>query len=357
MLDKDKRIYYFIKRVTAAFDFSDSHMPMTFLSFEYVTMIHKIGTIRGAAAELYISPQALSEHLNKLEREIDAPLFHRTKPLTLTKAGERFLACAETCLTAKAQLETELDMITRRNDNRISLGVPSGMPPPLLLSFLSYCRYVHPELTVSTVELPTITGAFSDIPGHIDVIIGEMRGESGRLVYTPILQSRQFVVALRRSLLHDILPSEDAARLEQSALEGSTVSLREFQSCPFVLKRSGSIIREKEDRLFRQAHITPKGEIETGDMELTVRMVLLGQAAVFFPKPVALANFMVPDSLSSKNSILLCPIRVSESEAWQLNAGYSKYRRVSASIDTFIQTAKEYYAGVLGDGQQVAVPC
>lgn len=332
--------------------FCTGHGAMNFLSFEYVTMIHKIGTIRGAAEELFISPQALSEHLGKLERELGAPLFFRTKPLSLTEAGERFLACAETCLAAKLQFETELDMITRRNENRITLGVPTGMPPPMLLSFLGYCRHVHPELTVSTVELPTQTGAFSDIPGHVDVVIGEMQAGSGRLIYIPIMKSERFVVAIHRELLRSHAAPEAAERMEQAARQHEAVPLKAFQGCPFVLKRSGSMIRENEERLFQEASMSPKAEIETGDMELTVRMVLRGQAAVFFPEPVARANFLLPDALSAANTILLCPVQMPASEMWQLTAGYSRYRRVSASIHTLIETARTYYAGVLGDGKQ-----
>ena len=69
---------------------------MNFLNFEYMLTIARVGTIRGAAEALYISPQALSEHLKKLELEIGTPLFQRTKPLTLTEAGRQFLICAET---------------------------------------------------------------------------------------------------------------------------------------------------------------------------------------------------------------------------------------------------------------------
>lgn len=103
---------------------------VNFLNFEYVLTIHKAGTIRAAADELYISPQALSEHLGKLERELGTPLFHRTKPLTLTEAGEEFLSCAEACLEARRRLDTKLSSIAQRDNQRIALGVPTGMPPP-----------------------------------------------------------------------------------------------------------------------------------------------------------------------------------------------------------------------------------
>ncbi len=310
--------------------------------------IHRVGTIRGAAEELFISAQALSEHLGKLEREIGAPLFHRTKPLTLTEAGQRFVECAETCLEAKKRFEMEIVAITHRNDSHISMGVATGMPPPLLLSFLSYFRHTHPELTVTTVELPTRTGAFHEIPGHIDVVIGEFQVENSKLVYTPLFQSRRFVIAIHRELLHRCVDAETAKQIEKAARENTQATLSVFKNCPFVLKRTGSIIRENEDRLFRIENVVPKGDVETGDMELTVRMVLLGQAAVYFPEPVARANFVLPDTLAGSSDILLCPIRVPEPEIWQLTAGYHRYRRVPNGVAALIESATAYYRSMLG---------
>ena len=293
---------------------------MNFLNFEYIQAIHRAGTIRGAADALYVSPQALSEHLGKLEKELGAPLFHRTKPLTLTEAGELFLACAHTCLEARERLEAELAAISQKNDNHISIGVPTGMPPPMLLPFLNYFRHAHPELAVTITELATHTGALRSIPGHIDVMFGEFRQDDDRLRYFSVLTSTRFVVALHRELLYASLGRQDAAVIERRVRAGEMSGLADFQRCPFVLKRTGSIVRDNEDRLFQAADFVPRGIMETGDMELTVRMVLLKEAAVYFPEPVAKANFSLPTAFEKDNSILLCPVKA-DNEQWDLSIG------------------------------------
>ena len=321
---------------------------MNFLNFEYVLAIQKVGTIRGAAEELFISPQALSEHLGKLERELGTPLFHRTKPLTLTDAGERFVICAETCLEAKKTLEGELSAITRQNDQRISLGVPTGMPPPLLLPFITYFRRTSPEMSGPITERPTRTGYFTELPGHIDVVFGEFQEENSRLLYTPILRSERFVVAIHRELLLSAMGEENARKIEDCVKQNIPVPLSLFRKCPFVLKRFGSVTRSNEDRLFRAAGFLPKGNMETGDMELTIRMVLLGEAAVYFPEPVARANLVLPSEFEENTTLLLCPV-ITEHEVWQLTAGYDRYRRIPSGVSILIEAAKNYYARVLGD--------
>lgn len=324
---------------------------MNFLNFEYVLSIRKIGTIRGAAEELFISPQALSEHLGKLERELGETLFHRTKPMTLTEAGERFVACAETCLEAKKCFEMELAAISQKNNRHVSLGVPTGMPPPMLLSFLGYFRNAHPELTITAVELPTRTGAFNEIPGHIDAVFGEFREDNSKLIYTPVLKSSRFVVAIHRQLLRNAVGLEKGEQIENMAQENKPVPLSEFRDCPFILKRAGSITRANEDRLFRDAGFQPRGEMETGDMELTVRMVLLGEAAVYLPEPVARANLMLTSVYGQNDSILLC-LTETEDELWQLSVGYSRYRHVPESVSVLADAAKTYYQSVLGNPEE-----
>ena len=320
---------------------------MNFLSFEYVQAIHRAGTIRGAAEALYVSPQALSEHLGKLEKELGAPLFRRTKPLSLTEAGERFLSCAQTCLEAKGRLEAELAAIAGQNDSHISIGVPTGMPPPMLLPFLSYFRHAHPELTVTITELSTRTGVLKEIPGHIDALFGEMRADSDRLQYYNVFSSSRFVVALHRELLRASLGWMAADGIEARVRAGEVLNLAEFQRCPFVLKRTGSIVRDNEDRLFQAADFVPRGIMETGDMELTVRMVLLKEAAVYFPEPVAKANFMLPTAFEQDSAILLCPVQA-ENERWDLSIGYDRYHRIPDGMVCLAEAAKVYYESVLG---------
>jgi len=109
---------------------------MNFLHFEYVLAILRAGTIRRAAEGLYISPQSLSEHLSRLEGELGAPLFYRTRPLTLTEAGESFVRCAESCMEARRVMEDELSALRRREASSLVIGVPTGMTPPLMLAFL-----------------------------------------------------------------------------------------------------------------------------------------------------------------------------------------------------------------------------
>ena len=61
-------------------------------SFKYIKAIAEMRSISAAAESLGISQPALSSHLKKLEGEVGAVLFDRSRqPLELTEAGKAYL--------------------------------------------------------------------------------------------------------------------------------------------------------------------------------------------------------------------------------------------------------------------------
>ena len=59
---------------------------------EFLTVVRR-GSFRAAARELGVTPGAVSQAVQTLERRIGLPLLHRTtRHVALTEAGERFLA-------------------------------------------------------------------------------------------------------------------------------------------------------------------------------------------------------------------------------------------------------------------------
>ena len=97
---------------------------MNFRQLEYVITIYREGTLTKAAEKLFISQPALTQQLQKLEKEIGTQLFDRTTtPLTPTYAGKYYLDIMEKILYENQQALSWLEDIDSLNRGKIVLGI------------------------------------------------------------------------------------------------------------------------------------------------------------------------------------------------------------------------------------------
>jgi DNA-binding transcriptional LysR family regulator len=106
-------------------------------------------SFRRAAAELGVTPSAISQAVRTLEARVGAALFIRTtRSVGLTEAGERFLARAKPAfeeLVAAGEVARELG---QRPSGLLRLSVPRAVVPILLEPLIaSFCR-TYPEVEV-----------------------------------------------------------------------------------------------------------------------------------------------------------------------------------------------------------------
>jgi DNA-binding transcriptional LysR family regulator len=106
-------------------------------------------SFRRAAAELGVTPSAVSQAVRALEARVDATLFMRTtRSVSLTEAGERFLSRAKPAfeeLVAASEVARELG---QRPVGLLRLTVPRAVVPILLEPLIaSFCR-ANPDVEV-----------------------------------------------------------------------------------------------------------------------------------------------------------------------------------------------------------------
>jgi len=109
-------------------------------------------SFRRAAAELGVTPSAISQAIRALEARLGAALFLRTtRSVGLTEAGERFLSRAKPAfeeLVAASEVARELG---QRPAGLLRLSVPRAVVPILLEPLIaSFCQ-AYPEVEVEIV--------------------------------------------------------------------------------------------------------------------------------------------------------------------------------------------------------------
>ncbi|MCA6121853.1 LysR family transcriptional regulator [Bradyrhizobium sp. WSM 1704] len=106
-------------------------------------------SFRRAAAELGITPSAISQAVRALEARMGVALFVRTtRSVGLTQAGERFLSRAKPAFEELAAAGASVRELGERPTGLLRLAVPRAVVPLILQSvIMSFCK-AYPEIEV-----------------------------------------------------------------------------------------------------------------------------------------------------------------------------------------------------------------
>jgi DNA-binding transcriptional LysR family regulator len=122
-------------------------------------------SFRRAAADLGVTPSAISQAIRGLEARIGAALFARTtRSVGLTEAGERFLSRAAPAYEELAAAGAAARSLGERPMGLLRLSAPRGVVPlilqPVIASFCEAYPEVELEIVTSEELVDLVTGRF-----------------------------------------------------------------------------------------------------------------------------------------------------------------------------------------------------
>src|ERR1700741_2476899 len=112
-------------------------------------------SFRKAAAELGVTPSAISQAVRSLEARVGAALFIRTtRNVGLTEAGERFLSRAKPAFEELVAASDAARDLCQRPGGLLRFAVPRAVVPTLLEPLIaSFCQdYPEIELEIAANE-------------------------------------------------------------------------------------------------------------------------------------------------------------------------------------------------------------
>jgi DNA-binding transcriptional LysR family regulator len=118
------------------------------------------GQMTRAAHRLRLAQPALSQAMARLEAQLGVRLLDRNpRGVSLTPAGEAFLAKAQATLTAAEDMHATARSWARQEDGRLHAGFLSMTPPMMAGDLFPRFTAAHPEVTIEWRELgyPTLT--------------------------------------------------------------------------------------------------------------------------------------------------------------------------------------------------------
>ncbi|TPK91755.1 MULTISPECIES: LysR family transcriptional regulator [unclassified Mesorhizobium] len=122
--------------------------------------VAKHRNFRKAAAELAVTPSAISQAIRTLEARIGAALFIRTtRSVGLTEAGERFFARARPAFEELIAASEIARGMGQRPAGLLRLSVPPAVVPMLLEPMIASFAQAYPEIELEIVA----SGEFADL--------------------------------------------------------------------------------------------------------------------------------------------------------------------------------------------------
>ena len=95
---------------------------MAFTQLRYFYEVARSGSIREASSRLSVTPSSVSRQIQNLEHEVRMPLFERrARGMSLTSAGELYMAYARSVLAELDRLHSDIDDLRGLRRGRVRI--------------------------------------------------------------------------------------------------------------------------------------------------------------------------------------------------------------------------------------------
>lgn len=226
------------------------------------------GSLAGAAAELGLTPAAVTGQVARAERQWGVPLVVRgSRGARLTDAGEALAAHGREIDAVCELAESQMSGTLTRTSRRLRIGTFMSAALRVLPEAVTALRHRHPEGDLSIVE-----GTSPDLlqrvaAGELDVAVIGSYGE------TPTLPA--WLTATR--LFHDplvlCLPSDH--RLAQTPAD-QRVRMSQLRGDRWIVILAGQAARDQFDAAAASAGVEPSIQFETESYDVAQALVATG---------------------------------------------------------------------------------
>ena len=313
---------------------------MNFLNLYYFTVVAEELNITKAAERLFISQQSLSNHILKLEKDLEIKLFDRCPALSLTYAGTRLLRSANQILDIKRQIINEMDDINNHRRGELRIGISHTRGRVFLPKILpDYCNG-HPGIDVSIIEGNSQQLEEWLSHGRIDLLIG----------FAPILledaetehiTQERLMLVVPKKLMADLFP-DNHKKMAEEYMRGVDVSA--FKSCPYLMISTGNRTRTIFDHYMKSRGISVNTIMEMESSETLLSLAYEGMGITIYPE-MFVRNLSPFVHKECDSPVYYFPLN-DLSTIGNLVVGYHRERYLSDSARDFIEASKKIWRNI-----------
>src|SRR5262249_6277967 len=236
---------------------------MELRSLHYFVRIAELGSITRASAHLQIAQPALTRHVQRLEDELDTPLFTpASRGVRLPEAGQKLLENAQRILRDVERTGDEIRAHKAHPSGKIILGVTPTQCPVVVPELFARIRRHYPMVELKVVHAGMVRLEEFIVDGRVDLAL-----------LSDISRSR-LIVSTRLAEEEMVLVTKPGAR------PPGIVSAEELNRTPLIL---GDGLRAAMDVLLAGRGIELQVDTELNDHETIRLMVQQGVGASILP--------------------------------------------------------------------------
>lgn len=243
---------------------------MNFTNLKYFLAVADEMSFSRAAEKLYVTQQNLSNHIGRLEKELDVVLFDRTPALQLTYAGECMRDYARRLVSTEQQMQLHLGDISHQRKARLRIGATRTRGRMMLAEILPEFHRQNPH-----VEIDVLLGR------HDGLLASLKRGDLDLMVGMRVTDLPSDTICLHHMYSTSLCLLVPEGMLPAGQQPTAPPDIRLFSETKFLLHKSGNALRDRCEQYFAREHLQPNVILELNDLEMLHRLCAGGMGATF----------------------------------------------------------------------------
>lgn len=244
---------------------------MLYDKLEYVIAVAEERNLTKAAQRLYISQPTLSMYLNRLEDELGAKLFDRTKsPIAITQAGQFYLQKMKQIAFAERTMRRDLQFISHPSQTFVvGIGQYRGHHwLPLILP--DFCA-LHPDVNIQLVQTAEDAIYEGLQQQRIDLVIGAYPTASQEFTLEELMFEKLFLAASRKL---GIIP--ESIRDQYSCEHPYRARPEQLRGLPFVMPAIGHGMYSICETIIQDNRLNPCRTISVSNLGTGIQLTASG---------------------------------------------------------------------------------
>lgn len=301
--------------------------------YHFIVVMEELSFTK-AAKRLYLSQQAVSSQIKKLEDECGVQLFTRKPTLLPTAAGTSLYRMAIEVSRLHQNFQNELLTVNSEDPGEIRLGVSYGRSRVILPEIIESMKERCPNVLLKAVEGMSSPAMEADLlEDRTDFYIGLTPVISDR-IQTIALQQDTVVLVVPKPMMEDFRKSHQLPETEKFDAHYSINALGKY---PFILPPTENRLRFMFNRYVNTLNFFPNILMESDQSDTLFFLALAGIGITIYPQILYSfwRNILAREVLSKIEAVPI--VNMTESK---MILAYKKQRHLSQLDNVFIDLCR-----------------